>query len=285
MTAHDLVVVHTMAGNLHGTDAMFRGGGYSGTEAHYGLGGRWGPDSGHRLDGVIWQWQDRGRQADANLDANPRAISVETADNAPGDPADIARWTSRQAAVLAVLLAWECSLDAHRSCPADWVCHRGVTWSGMQVAIPPVLVADSTPRRRGLAYHRQGIDPWRVKGGEKWSTSTGKACPGPARIRQFTEEIIPAVQAWMRGDDMDFKEFRDTPFARNLNGGDPEKRTVNMQTFAERTDAKLDALVAAVAEDREAVLDRLAAQDKALAALAASLNTLAARIGAVTPGR
>ena len=194
MTGHDLVIVHTMVGYLHSTDTMFRAGGYDGTESHYGIGGRWGSDASRDLDGVIWQWQDRGRQADANLAANPTAISIETADNAPVRAADIARWTPAQAEALVTLLTWECSAEAHAGCPSSWTCHgRG---------IPASLVPDSRPGRRGVAYHRQGVDPWRVSGGQRWSPSRGKECPGPARITQLTSEIIPAVRARQKGETM-----------------------------------------------------------------------------------
>jgi len=194
MTGHDLVVVHTMVGFLASTDAMFRRGGYDGTESHYGVGGAWGRDRVEHLDGVVFQWQDRARGADANLEANLRAISVETADNAPGAARDIARWTPRQADALVDLIAWECSPGAHAGCPASWACH--------QHGIPARIVPDSKPGRRGIAYHRQGIDPWRVSGGERWSTSRGKECPGPQRIRQLVDEIVPAVRARLKGDDM-----------------------------------------------------------------------------------
>jgi len=63
-------------------------------------------------------------------------------------------------------------------------------------------------------------------------------------------------------DDMDFKEFQGKPFARNLNGGYPKALTVDMQTFAERTDQKLDDLKAATkanAAALKAVLKAVAA--------------------------
>src|SRR3989304_2012376 len=59
---------------------------------------------------------------------------------------------------------------------------------------------DSEPGRRGLAYHRQGVDPWRVDGGQRWSTAYGKECPGPTRIRQLSEEIIPRARQISEGD-------------------------------------------------------------------------------------
>jgi hypothetical protein len=272
MTGHDLVIVHTMVGYLWSTDSMFRAGGYTGVEATYGLGGKWGPDADHHLDGVLWQWQERDHQADANLDANPRAISIETADNAPKLAADIARWTDAQAATLVDLIAWECSPAAHEHCPTSWTCHgRG---------IPAELVPDSRRSRRGVAYHRQGIDPWRVAGAEVWSTKHGKECPGDRRIHQLTTEILPAVQARLRGDDMTKAELlallkdHDVRAALadavlssdsipNRNGTETNP-TITPRTILSQTEDDLDKLKAWRTEDR-AALDRI---DTAVAKLA-----------------
>lgn len=209
MTAHDTACVHTMVGYLATTDAMFSGGGYTGTESTYGIGGKWGADADRGLDGVVWQWQDRRYQADANgPDGNWHVISIETADNAPHSADDIAKWTDKQVSALVDLLAWECSLEAHQACPAGWTCRAGVMWRGIRVAIPPVLIPDSKPSRRGLAYHRLGVkhsqgprEGWWQPGGEVWSLSVGKACPGDRRIAQFKDEVIPAVQARLLGED------------------------------------------------------------------------------------
>lgn len=183
MTAHDLVVVHTMAGGLAGTDGWFRVGnglGFDGTEAHIGIGGATdGP-----ADGEVRQWQDLDYQADANWQGNHRCISVETSDG--GDPDR--PWSAAQAAALVDTLAWLCR----------------------RYGIPPRLVPDSRPGRRGIAYHRQGIDPWRAADGERWSKTAGKPCPGPVRIRQLVHDVIPAVVARLAqqrtaettGDDM-----------------------------------------------------------------------------------
>lgn len=210
MTAHDVVCVHTMVGYLKTTERYFatgNGPGYDGTESHYGIGGKWGADATDGLDGVVWQWQDRGHEADANGEGGRRIISIETADNAPKSAADIAAWSAKQITALVNLIAWECSLAAHAKCPSTWTCRKGVTWEGIKVAIPPVLVPDSKPTRRGLAVHRQGIEHskgvgavtgWLVKGGERWSSSRGKECPGDRRVKQFTEVVIPAVQDRIR---------------------------------------------------------------------------------------
>lgn len=191
MTGHDLVIVHTMVGYMYSTDIMFRSGGYSGTESHFGTGGAWGSDATRNLDGVVWQWQSLGYQADANLQANPIAISIETADNAPASASDILKWTPKQVDALARLIAWLCSKSAHSECPSDWTCHTS--------GIPLKLVNDSKPGRRGVAYHRQGIDPWRVSGGQQWSTSYGKECPGPKRIGQLTSEVLPLALEYQGG--------------------------------------------------------------------------------------
>jgi hypothetical protein len=170
--SHDIVCMHTMVGYLTSTDALFREGGYTGTESHFGVGGKWGPDARAGLDGVVYQWQDTGRQADANSDGNHRIISIETADNAAADGDDIPDWTPKQVEAIAQITAWCCRL----------------------YRIPAALVPDSKPGRRGIAYHRQGVDPWRVAGGERWSVARGKECPGDNRIDQLKQTVIPRVR-------------------------------------------------------------------------------------------
>ena len=159
-----IVILHTMVGNLSGTDRMFRQGGWSGTESHFGVGGPWGDDK----DGIVYQWQDTDFRADANLEGNHRIISIETADNAPARADDIKPWTPKQVDAIVRLVTYLCR-----------------TYN-----IPAVLIPDSGPGRRGIGYHRLGIDPWRVSGGVKWSTSRGKECPGDARIAQIPEIVV-----------------------------------------------------------------------------------------------
>jgi hypothetical protein len=181
MKSHDIVCVHTMVGYLTSTDAMFRKGGYTGTESHYGVGGIWGPDKAAGLDGVAYCWQDDTRAADANLDGWHRVISIETADNAPGKVEDIAGWTPAQCETTARIIAYHCEREN----------------------IPAVLISDTKPGQRGIAYHRQGClhsdglgshPGWLVTGGERWSSSKGKGCPGPRRIEQLKTIIIPRVR-------------------------------------------------------------------------------------------
>jgi N-acetylmuramoyl-L-alanine amidase len=178
----DVVCIHTMVGYLSSTDDMFKEGGYSGTESHFGIGGKWGGDAPNKgdLDGVVYQWQDTNREADANLEGGDRVLSIETADNAPKWPKDIVAWTPKQVKSIVNLIAELCEL----------------------YDIPPVLIPDTKPSRRGLAYHAQGCTPNIVAGGEAWSLAKGKECPGPVRIKQFKSEIIPAVQAKLKTTDV-----------------------------------------------------------------------------------
>lgn len=164
ITGPDLIILHTMVGSLAGTDSYFRRDGYGGTESHFGVG----------HDGAVWQWQDTNRRAEANLGANDNAVSVETADTGTGFPAwsgsDVPAWTPKQVDALVNLVAWACRTHD----------------------IPCVLIPDSRPGRRGIGYHRQGVDPYRVDGGEVWSTAYGKVCPGNRRVAQIPGIIARA---------------------------------------------------------------------------------------------
>ncbi len=156
MTRHDIVCLHTMVGNLTSTDRMFRANGWGGTESHFGVGGKWGDGR----DGEIIQWQDTDFRADANLDGNPRVISIETGDNAPRSASDIGPWTPKQIDAIVRIIVWACK-----------------TYD-----IPAVLIPDSKPGRRGIGYHRQGCEHSRgvgtvpgflLPGGERWSDDKG----------------------------------------------------------------------------------------------------------------
>jgi hypothetical protein len=206
MLAHDIICAHTMVGFLATTYEMFLRNGYGGTESHLGIGGVWGADIPMELDGVAYQFQDLMFSADANFEGSRRIISIETADNAPKSAKDLQPWTPKQLSTLITLMTRMCSLDFHQACPPSWRCHQGTVWDGVLVAIPPALVPDSRPGRRGLAFHRQGIDPWRVSEGEHWSVSNGKECPGDQRIWQLVHVVIPAVQANIKGNTVNMEE-------------------------------------------------------------------------------
>ena len=185
MKAHTAVVLHTMVGNLSSTDAMFDVGGWKGTESHFGVGGIWGPDAAKGYDGKVFQWQDTGFTADANLEGNPRVISIETADNAPRLAKDIQPWTTKQLDAIVKLVAWICKT------------HN----------IPATLMHDSKTSTHGIGYHQLGVEHslgigkvpgFLVPGGERWSTARGKECPGPQRIAQVKGIIVPRVAALLK---------------------------------------------------------------------------------------
>ncbi len=184
MASFDVLCLHTMVGYLKSTDAYFR---TVGTFSHFGIGGNWGSDVAAGLDGVVYQWGDTAKRSAANLDGNPTVISVETADNAPASAADIAAWTPKQQTAIVSLMVW-----AHKT-------HN----------IPLELIPDTKPGRKGIAYHRQGVNPWRVNGGVLWSSSTGKVCPGDRRIAQIPGLIsrAKAIVAGVSAEELDVLAF------------------------------------------------------------------------------
>jgi hypothetical protein len=148
-----VVIVHTMDGTLLGTDSLFRN--QSRFESHFGIGG---PTDGADLDGVIFQWMDTDRRADANRKANAFAVSIETSDG--GDPSR--PWSPKQLDALIRLIGALC--DYHRI--PRRICDR----------------ADGS----GLGWHVMfgAPGPW---------TPVAKTCPGPVRIKQLKNTVFPAV--------------------------------------------------------------------------------------------
>jgi hypothetical protein len=59
--------------------------------------------------------------------------------------------------------------------------------------VPLEVMPDSLPTSRGFGTHRLGIDPWRVPGGEVWSSSYAKTCPGAAKHAQRAEVVRRAA--------------------------------------------------------------------------------------------
>lgn len=126
-----------------------------------------------RKDGTICQQIDTRYRAGTAYEGNKRLIGVETqggVKNPNGEP-----WTDAQVEALARLCAWA---------------------SG-EHGIPLVAMPNSRSTSRGIAYHRQGIDgnfgsyayPGRVVGGELWSHSRGKICPGDGKIAAIPEIV------------------------------------------------------------------------------------------------
>lgn len=111
-------------------------------------------------DGDKFQFVDTNVRADANVSANSRAISVETAANTSNTDS----WTTAQINSLVELMVW-----AHK--------HHG---------IPARICRSSTDP--GFGVHRM-FSAW--SGG-------GTYCPGDARAKQFTATVFPKFLAAVR---------------------------------------------------------------------------------------
>ena len=149
------IIDHSIVGSALGAWYYFRD--QTGIESHFIVrGARSGS-----ADGRIWQLMDTGRQADANLNANAFAISIETEDN--GDPDDFP-WSRAQLASLRWLHAKLRAVHPtipRRRCPS--------------------------PRGGGLGYHTMWGAP------SAWTPVAGKTCPGkPVRVRQWEQILLPA---------------------------------------------------------------------------------------------
>jgi hypothetical protein len=141
------IIDHSIVGGAEGAWQMFRD--RSVLESHFIV----------DLDGAIWQLMDTDRQADANLDANDFAISIETADR--GDP-DNQPWTVAQLDSLVWL--HEQLLAAHRTIPR----RKCATWNG-----------------GGLGFHT-------LFGAPSHWTPVAKSCPGRVRKEQWAATLLPA---------------------------------------------------------------------------------------------
>mgnify|MGYP003298407101 CR=1 FL=1 len=110
-------------------------------------------------DGSVEQYRDIYRQADANLDANDFAVSIETQGYGAG------KWSLQQLATIKRLLTW---LHTEAGIPLRKIQH----WDGS-----------------GVGFHAQFGAP------SHW-TPVAKTCPGPARIKQFDALLVPWMDAY-----------------------------------------------------------------------------------------
>jgi len=117
-----------------------------------------------RRDGTIEQYVDLDKISWANGDGNSTTITVETQGMGSGS------WTKAQLVALAKIAAFV----------------------NERYGVPLVAMKDSKPSSRGIGFHRLGVNPWRVSGGESWSKAYGKICPGPDRIAQVPEVVSRA---------------------------------------------------------------------------------------------
>lgn len=146
--------------------------------------------------GKIWQHRDTIKQSAANYYGNNHIIAIENEDRSAYFPSwdkndghAVPGFTNAQIEAIAQICAW----------------------ANKTHGIPLVQCPDSKRGSRGIAYHRQGIDGnWagyaysgRVAGGEVWTTSPGKVCPGDRRIAQIPQIIERARQiVGLGGDDL-----------------------------------------------------------------------------------
>lgn len=112
-----------------------------------------------KLNGVFEQYRDTRYEADANYKANPFALSVETQGYGLG------KWTAKQLDTIKFIMLKANELDGIPLRKAD-------TWNDP---------------KGGWGYHTLFGAPG------QW-TPVAKSCPGPDRIKQFNEILVP----WMR---------------------------------------------------------------------------------------
>lgn len=123
--------------------------------------------------GGLDQYMDTDVVADANVMANPRAISVETWD----DGGDVGgEWNPAQLATNKRLAAWLAEVD------------------GTPAQVPP------NPWGEGIGWHNLFAEEW---------ADGPRACPGARRAAQVRDKIIPYVAA---GGGWQAEETDDMPF-------------------------------------------------------------------------
>lgn len=189
MDAFDIVCEHTaVSPSLGSLTNYFDDEGYYGVESHFGVG----------LDGRLFQFQSLDLVADANLDGNWHVWSIENADGFGDtwhDGDEVPGFTEAQIETNIRLLAW--------------LCDNG--------DIPARIIPNSRRGNRGIGWHRMGVPGYMVSGGEQWSSSRGKVCPGDRKIHQIETEVIPRIQ----GDDVSAREVWNEDLYQ-WDPGDPE---------------------------------------------------------------
>src|SRR6266498_4241648 len=160
MKRWDVVCLHTIVGNPPAPAAHFS----------------------TRADGHIFQSRDTKFQSAANLDGNHRVIAIENDDLGP----EFGMWDTKDGHAVPAFTPQQVEAIA-----------RICAWAHETHGIPLAACPDSKPGSRGIGYHRLGI-PGNFQtfgfrgiapGGEVWTKSFGKVCPGDARIAQLPQII------------------------------------------------------------------------------------------------
>jgi murein DD-endopeptidase MepM/ murein hydrolase activator NlpD len=167
VTGKDCVILHTAASNGDSLQAWFNNPSAQASSHFY-----------VRKSGVVEQYIDSKYMSWANVQGNPRSVTIET--EGLGDEA----WTAKQVQAIVALCQWACKTHG----------------------IPVRQMASSAVTEKGIGWHRLGCDgnypstPSILKGrsqrggGEDWTGAAGygRACPGDDRIKQMPA-IIKAV--------------------------------------------------------------------------------------------
>lgn len=145
-----IAILHVDAGNAFSLYSYFKDRS-GGVESHFHV----------RKDGVVEQYRSIYFQADANLNANDYAVSIET--QGLGHES----WNEAQLKSIKALLLW---------------LHK-------EAGIP--LHKCTGPAGTGVGYHIQfgSPGPW---------TPVAKACPGPKRIAQYNNVLVPWMKSALR---------------------------------------------------------------------------------------
>lgn len=161
--SNSIIVCHTMVGYLLSTHRYFSKPEVT-VESTVGIGGKYDAPE---LDGAIYQWMLFTERADAQYQGNPYCASIENSDG--GGTRYKERFSPKQAEANAQVLAAWC----------------------VRYKRPVALIRRTRVTEYGIGYHRQGVDPYRLLGDDKWSLVYSKECPGFERSRQLEHEIIP----------------------------------------------------------------------------------------------
>jgi hypothetical protein len=245
------IIDHSIVGSALGAWLMFRD--RSNLESHFII----------AKSGFIWQLMDTGRQADANLNANDYALSIETEDN--GDP-DRDPWTRAQLNSLIWL---------HRKLRA---------------------VHSTIPNRKSRSCGDPGGHGFHtLHGAPSCWTPVAKSCPGGIRKRQWSDTLLPAylsntpLEDEMTDDQMDKVlaaiasqgERTAVRTVRWIDHGDPEKQGASNHLERVREDlASIKGMVGALGDDEAKVLAAISGLSGAQATAFATLATAVATVDA-----
>jgi hypothetical protein len=130
-------------------------------------------------DGQVDQLLDTNRAGAASGKADAWAISVETEDDSHRLGSNVNALTRAQVSAFIFLCEWACV--EHSTIP-----RRRCT-------------ASDGPGAHGIGYHSQPMrERWEHKLSNgvwfnPWTSAQGKVCPGDKKVRQYEDEIIPAL--------------------------------------------------------------------------------------------